>query len=97
MASLTGSGTRYRPQHQRRHFVFLLACGCPYGLIEEGPRVDTEKAAWRDIYGSARAQRAARAAGVRVEHVDHATYERELYPRMTLDCPHSSQKGSADG
>ena len=44
------------PQGERHHYVFLDACGCPFGLTEasalklDGPaRVADEDAAWDDF------------------------------------------------
>ncbi len=78
-----------RPQSERKHFVFLNRCGCPFGLVEESEHFcPDEDAAWDRMYDTRREEREARAQGVRVAHVDHATYEREFYPRMTARCPH---------
>jgi hypothetical protein len=82
------------PTAKRRHFVFVAACGCPFGLTEErlhqarSKGVTTEGEAWEDMYDTRAQERAARDRGVRVVHVDHATYEREFYPLMTRPCPH---------
>ena len=76
------------PQHLRRHFVFVDRCGCPFGLAEETPRCKDEDAAWDSMYDTRAEERAARARGVRVVHVDHATYERDFYPLMFKTCPH---------
>jgi hypothetical protein len=40
------------------------------------------------MYDTRAEERQARANGVRAEYVDHATYSREFYPRMTEKCPH---------
>lgn len=77
-----------RPQSERRHWVFLYRCGCPFGLAEETPRCKSEDDAWDLMFGSRAEERRARASGVRSEFVDHATYEREFFPRMTQRCPH---------
>lgn len=78
-----------RPQSERRHFVFLRACGCPQGLAEQTSRCRDEDAARDAMYDTRAEERAAVAAGVRVEFVDHATYEERFYPLMTKPCPHS--------
>ena len=78
-----------RPQAERRHYVFLHRCGCPFGLVEEGSWCKSEDDAWSSMYDSVPEYRAARARGVRVEYVDHATYERDFYPRMTVSCTHA--------
>lgn len=82
------------PQAERHHYVFLNACGCPLGLVEASartpdgpPRIADEDAAWDDMYDRAE-ERAARAKGVHVVHVDHATYKRDYYPQMLAACPH---------
>lgn len=80
-----------RPQSERRHYVFLLRCGCPFGLVEEGRHCTNEDDAWDSMYDGRAEERAARARGVRVHYVDHATYEREFYPLMTTRCPHGGQ------
>lgn len=84
------------PQNERHHYVFLLPCGCPFGLVEASaqkpggpPRVD-EDGAWDAIYDTRAEERADRALGVRAVHVDHATYERDLYPLMVQRCPHTA-------
>jgi hypothetical protein len=46
------------------------------------------------MYDTRAEDRAARAEGVHVVHVDHATYVREFYPRMTARCPHQTAKES---
>lgn len=78
-----------RPQAERRHWVFLYACGCPFGLAEETPRCKSEDDAWDAMYDTRAEERAGRAGGVRVEFVDHATYEERFYPLMTQTCPHT--------
>lgn len=81
-----------RPQAERRHYVFLLHCGCPFGLVEEGRWCTSEDDAWTSMYDNrADEERAARARGVRVEYVDHATYERDFYRLMTKPCPHGGE------
>jgi hypothetical protein len=84
---------RNRPTNdQRHHFIFLNPCGCPFGLVEGkvgryGSAADPD-AAWDAMYDTRAEERAALARGVRVVHVDHATYEREFYPLMSARCPH---------
>lgn len=73
----------------RHHFVFLASCGCPFGLTEVRRGVTTEGEAWRDMYDTRAEEKAARARGVHVVHVDHATYSRDFFPRMTAACPHN--------
>lgn len=85
---MTAAKRPYRPQAERRHWVFLRACGCPFGLVEQGRWAQDEDAAWDSMYDSRGEERAARARGVRAEFVDHATYERDFYPRMTQKCTH---------
>jgi hypothetical protein len=79
-----------RAQADRRHYVFLLRCGCPFGLAEETPRCQSEDDAWDAMYDTRAEERQARARGVRVVYVGHETYEREFYPRMTQKCPHQT-------
>lgn len=83
------------PQAERHHYVFLDPCGCPRGLVEAsarkpgGPaRLADEGEAWDEMYDTRAEERVARSAGVTVAHVDHATYERDLYPLMRTACPH---------
>lgn len=87
------------PQEERHHYVFLRSCGCPFGLVEASPRkpngpprLADEGAAWDEMYDTRKEERAARSAGVHVVHVDHATYERQFYERMSpkYRCPHGS-------
>ena len=73
----------------RRQFVFLRACGCPFGLAEQTSRCRDEDAAWDSMYDTRAEERAARARGVHVEFVDHATYVERFFPLMTTPCPHS--------
>ena len=77
-----------RAQADRRHYVFVNRCGCPFGLVEEGEWCASENDAWDSMYDERADARAARARGVRCEYVDHATYERDFYPLMTKPCPH---------
>lgn len=92
------------PQSERRHYVFLEACGCPFGLIEASarkpggpPRLADEGAAWDDMYDTRAEERAARAAGVTVVHVDHATYERDYFEAMRSGhCPHAASPVPSD-
>lgn len=73
----------------RHHFVFLYACGCPFGLVEATYSNIPEEAAWLLLYDRRRRDvAAAKARGVTAVHVDHATYERDFFPRMTTPCPH---------
>jgi hypothetical protein len=73
---------------QRRHFVFVDVCGCPLGVAERRPGVRLEDAAWRAMYETRAAERAAAARGVRVVQVDHATYVHRFHPQMSVPCPH---------
>lgn len=80
-------------QPKRHHYVFVARCGCPIGLVErrEGPKAvncTTEDQAWDRMYDTRAEEREARARGVRVELVDHSTYVREFYPKMTQACTH---------
>lgn len=77
-----------RAQADRRHWVFLYRCGCPFGLVEESTFYKTEDDAWDAMCDSRAEERHHRANGVHVEFVDHATYERDFYERMTQKCPH---------
>lgn len=79
-----------RAQADRRHWVFLSACGCPFGLVEQGRFAEDEDAAWDAMYDTRAEERAARGRGVVTRFVDHETYWREFYPRMTAKCPHRS-------
>lgn len=78
----------YRPQAERRHYVFVYRCGCPFGLVEEGTFCKSEDDAWDQMFDERAEERRYRAAGVKAVYVDHATYSREFYPRMTQDCTH---------
>lgn len=73
---------------QRRHWIFLHPCGCPFGIVEKGSFAKDENDAWDAMYDTRAEERQARARGVRTEFVDHETYTRDFYPRMTKDCPH---------
>jgi len=73
----------------RWHFVFLNACECPFGLVEQTSRCRTEEAAWDAMYDTRVDERHARARGVHVVHVDHVRYGREFYPLMLARCPHN--------
>jgi len=90
-AVTTRTDQRSRPPRYGRHrYVFLAACGCPFGLVESTYRNVSEDAAWASMYERRRrAIQAARARGVRVVHVDHATYVREFFGLMTGPCPHA--------
>ena len=78
----------YRPQSERRHWVFLYRCGCPFGLVEEGAFCKSEDDAWDSMYDDRAEERRHRAARVTAVYVDHTTYSREFYPRMTQTCTH---------
>lgn len=87
------------PQAERHHYLFVDPCGCPRGLVEASatrpggpPRIADEDAAWEDMYSPAE-ERAAHRAGVRVVHVDHATYERDWFELMRGPCPHKGIGG----
>jgi hypothetical protein len=69
----------------RTHHVFVERCGCPIGLVSGCP---DEEAAWDAMYETRAQERAARGRGIRVEFVDHDTYQREFYPLMIQRCPH---------
>lgn len=88
MSRVAGKLPPRRAQADRRHYIFLYRCGCPFGLVEEGAHCKSEDDAWDLMYDARPAERRARADGVRVQYVDHATYEREFYPRMTQRCTH---------
>lgn len=77
-----------RAQEDRRHWVFLNPCGCPFGLVEQGANYRDEGSAWDGMYDTRAEERQARAKGVTSVFVDHATYEREYYGRMAKPCPH---------
>jgi hypothetical protein len=81
-----------RPQAERRHWVFVYRCGCPFGLVEESSNYKAEDDAWDAMYDTRAEERQARARGVRAEFVDHATYERDFYPRMTQKCTHGGAR-----
>jgi len=69
------------PQNERHHYVFLNRDGKPIGLIEAGwTGVDSEDDAWDQFADTRAEERHHRANGVTCRHVDHATYEREIYP-----------------
>lgn len=85
------------PQNERHHYVFVKACGCPFGLIEASasepggpPRIADEGQAWDEFYDTRGEEREARNRGVRAVHVTHEQYEREFYDRMSPSyrCPH---------
>lgn len=79
---------------ERHHFVFLNACGCPFGVIEQGSWCKDEDQAWSKMHESRSKEREAHRHGVQVAHVDHATYSAEHYPRMlsSYSCPHGGAK-----
>ena len=81
----------YRPQADRRHWVFTYRCGCPFGLVEESTFYKSEDDAWSSLFEDRAEERRAREAGVTAVYVDHATYSREFYPRMTEKCPHGTE------
>lgn len=69
------------PQAERHHYVFLNRDGKPVGLVEAGwTGVNSEDDAWSLLYDTIPEYRAAVASGVTCRHVDHPTYEREIYP-----------------
>lgn len=78
----------YRPQAERRHWVFTYRCGCPFGLVEESTFYKSEDDAWNAMYDSRAEDQQARARGVRAVYVDHAAYVRDFYERMTVKCTH---------
>ncbi|MFI5895659.1 hypothetical protein ACIA5D_36745 [Actinoplanes sp. NPDC051513] len=82
----------YRPQSERRHWVFLYRCGCPFGLIEESTFYKDEDDAWNGMFDSRADERRARTAGVQVVFVDHAAYERDFFRRMTQLCTHGGMQ-----
>lgn len=73
----------------RTQWVFLRACGCPFGVLE-GSCAANEDDAWWEFFESARRAQAARASGVTVEHVSHDGYVKHFYPKMlsSYTCPH---------
>lgn len=86
------------PQSERHHYLFVDPCGCPRGLTEATatepggpPRIGDDDEAWADAY-SPDEERAMRKAGVRVVHVDHATYERDWFELMRRSCPHKRKE-----
>lgn len=89
-AHTTRAGLGLPPQSERRHWIFHDPCGCPFGLTEYRPRVDSPSKAWKDMYDRQRERDAAVDRGVTVELVDHDRYVREVYPlmRSSYQCPH---------
>ena len=81
-------------KRDRHHFVFLHACGCPFGLVEQGSWAKDVDGAWESMYETRAEERAARNRGVQVVHVNHATYSAEFYPRMlsSYSCPHGGAR-----
>jgi hypothetical protein len=74
----------------RTQWVFRYACGCPFGVLD-GSCAETEFDAWDDFYDQRVGKvRAARRAGVTVEHMSHERYSAEVCPQMRTDyqCPH---------
>jgi hypothetical protein len=47
---LAGKLPPRRAQADRRHYVFVYRCGCPFGLVEEGTFCKSEDDAWDAIY-----------------------------------------------
>jgi predicted phage gp36 major capsid-like protein len=71
----------YPPKADRHHYVFLNRDGKPVGLAEAGwTGVNSEDDAWSQLYDTIPEYRAAVANGITCRHVDHATYECEIYP-----------------
>jgi hypothetical protein len=75
------------PKKPRTQFVFLAACGCPFG-VTEGAHAKTEDGAWDNYTGAE--QRAMAARGVTVVHVAHDEYVATYLPKMysSYTCPH---------
>jgi hypothetical protein len=86
------------PQEDRRHYLFLDPCGCPFGLVEASPtkpggdpRIASEDAAWDAMYDSRQEERAAHSRGVTVIYVTHAEYEAGYYDLMRSGCVHRGE------
>lgn len=92
MVRIAGKLPPRRPQADRRHWIFLYRCGCPFGLAEETPRCKTEDDAWDAMFDSRAEERQARADGVQAVYVDQETYEKDFYERMTQRCPHRGKE-----
>jgi hypothetical protein len=80
----------------RQQWVFLDACGCPFGVMEGTGQTQGE--AWREFYeGTHRstdlAVGRAVARGVTSVLVDHERYSAEFYPQMLRRCPHQGGTG----
>lgn len=73
-------------------WVFLNACGCPFGVVNKDQSCRDEDKAWREIYPERAAERAAVGRGVRVEFVDHDTYTRDFFDRMLAGCQHQEER-----
>lgn len=70
------------------YWLFFLADGCPFGLINAGLNVETERQAWQAFYDTERERRAAEARGVTCLGVDRAEYRAKYYERMRTGCTH---------
>jgi hypothetical protein len=74
----------------RKVWVFLNACGCPFGVVNKDSSCRDEDKAWREIYPDRAKERAAAGRGVRVEFVDWDTYIADFSERMLQRCTHEA-------
>lgn len=72
------------------YWLFFLADGCPFGLLNAGPRSQTERQAWSEFYETERERRAAEGRGVTCLGVDRAEYRAKYYERMKTGCTHQT-------
>ncbi len=81
----------------RHQWVFLAACGCPFGVTTD--HGFTVEEAWREMYDTGRIDTTERAigrahmAGVTAVRVDDAEYAATFMPQMLsgYTCPHSGR------
>jgi hypothetical protein len=81
----------------RTQWVFMEACGCPFGVLEGSCAAD-EIDAWMDFYDDNRQEiRKARERGIQVEHVSHDGYVKYFSPKMQSEyaCPHKPAAATA--
>ena len=74
-------------------WVLWGACGCPFG-VTVASYAPTEDDAWKAFCDYKREIAKAQRRGDRLELMTHERYSREVYPRMTVRCPHAEKAGA---